>query len=57
MIPAGDLKLLRERWMQEASESHLEDLIKLSTHFTGDVEALSWALHEACRCGQLNAVT
>jgi hypothetical protein len=56
MESAGDVQLLQNGWVQAASEGRLEDLIELSTHFTGDVNALSLVFYKACMCAQLNVV-
>jgi hypothetical protein len=53
MESAGDVELLRRRWNQAVTDGRLEDVIVLSTQFTGDVEALRPALYTACWCGHL----
>jgi hypothetical protein len=52
-----DIKLLRYRLWEAAREGRVDDVSQLSTHFTGDVHTLGWALYTACECGQLNVVT
>ena len=52
-----DIRLLRDRLYEAAREGRVDDVSQLSTHFTGDVDTLGWALYWACRYGQLNVVT
>jgi hypothetical protein len=51
------LQGLAHKLYEAAREGRVDDVSQLSTHFTGDVYTLGWALYTACRWGQLNVVT